>query len=115
MSAFFMKEGMRQFPETIHLFARGQEPLERQSRSIVGTPVNPSHGNQSSRRRVPATDQGRPAIGGVWNVMRKTALLIALLSSASMMLRRSRRLGPIKVLVLGALLEEILRRLRAQS
>lgn len=47
--------------------------------------------------------------------MRKTALLIALLSSASMMLRRSRRLGPIKVLVLGALLEEILRRLRAQS
>ena len=47
--------------------------------------------------------------------MRKYTLLIAALSTASMMLRRSRRFGPIRALLLGALLEEMVRRLRAQG
>ena len=38
--------------------------------------------------------------------LRKSTLLIAALSSASLLLRRSRRFGPIRALVLGALLEE---------
>lgn len=47
--------------------------------------------------------------------MRKSALLIGLLSGASFMLRRSRRFGPIQAIVIGAILEEVVRRLRAEA
>ena len=47
--------------------------------------------------------------------MRKSTLAIAVLSSASLLLRRSRRFGPIKGFLLGALLEEVVRQLRAQE
>ena len=45
----------------------------------------------------------------------RSSLLIAALSGASLLLRRSRRFGPIQAIVLGALLEEVVRRLRAQE
>ena len=47
--------------------------------------------------------------------MRNNALLITALSSTALLLRRSRRFGPLKAIVLGALLEEVVRRLRAQE
>jgi hypothetical protein len=47
--------------------------------------------------------------------MRKSALLIAVLSGASFFLRRSRRFGPISAMVLGAVLEQVVVRLREPS
>jgi hypothetical protein len=47
--------------------------------------------------------------------LRKSTLLIAALSSAALLVRRSRKFGPTRAFVLGALLEEVVRRLQAQE